>query len=212
MLMAWEGVGFANFSYLSQIKGESGQAGLMTVRTEQKDAQSQLIMTEAVEKRLADAGIKVSQSATIAEFAGSIAGQMDFLVMFLMAMAAMSALIGGLGLAGIMSLNVMERTREIGVMRSIGASNSMVGGIVLIEGLLIGILSWALAIPLSLPVTLLFNAMLGQMMLDQPLVFVFLPTGLIIWLVIVVIISVVASLLPAYRAIKMSVRETLAYE
>ncbi len=212
MLMAWDDVGFANFSYLSQIKGESGQAGLVDVRTEQKDAQSQFIMAAAVEKRLTDAGIKVSRSATTAEFAGSIAGQFDFLVMFLMAMAAMAALIGGLGLAGIMSLNVMERTREIGVMRSIGASNSMVGGIVLVEGLLIGILSWALAIPLSLPVTLLFNAMIGQMILDQPLVFVFLPIGLIIWLVIVIIVSVVASLLPAYRAIKMSVRETLAYE
>ncbi|MFC1904949.1 ABC transporter permease [Chloroflexota bacterium] len=212
MLMAWEGVGFADFSYLSQVKGESGQAGLVDVRTEQKDAQSQSIMAEAVEKRLTDAGIKVSQSATIAEFAGSINSQFDFLVMFLMVMAAMSALIGGLGLAGIMSLNVMERTREIGVMRSIGASNNMVGGIVLIEGLLIGILSWALAIPLSIPVTLLFNAMIGPMILDQPLVFVFLPTGFIILLVIVVIVSVVASLLPAYRAIKISVRETLAYE
>ena len=212
MLMAWEGVGFADFNYLSRIRGNPGQAGLVDVRTEQKDGQSQLIMAEAVEKRLADAGIKVSQSATIAEFAGSIVSQFDFLVMFLMAMAAMSALIGGLGLAGIMSLNVMERTREIGVMRSIGASNSMVGGIVLTEGLLIGILSWALAIPLSIPATLLFNAMIGPMILDQPLVFVFLPTGLIIWLVIVIIVSVVASLLPAYRAIKMSVRETLAYE
>ncbi|MFC2069051.1 ABC transporter permease, partial [Chloroflexota bacterium] len=212
MLMAWESVGFANFSYLSKIKGESGQAGLLTVRTEQKDAQSQFIIAEAVEKRLADSGIKVSQSATIAEFAGSIISQMDFLIMFLMAMAAMAALIGGLGLAGIMSLNVMERTREIGVMRSIGASNNMVGGIVLIEGLLIGILSWAVAIPLSIPLTLLFNVMLGSMMLDQPLVFVFLPTGVLIWLVIVVIVSVVASLLPAYRAIKMSVRETLTYE
>jgi putative ABC transport system permease protein len=124
----------------------------------------------------------------------------------------MSALIGGLGLAGIMSLNVMERTREIGVMRSIGASNSMVGSIVLVEGLLIGIISWVLAIPLSIPVTLLFNAMLGQMIIDTPLVFVFLPIGLVTWLVIVIMVSVVASLLPAYRAIKMSVRETLAYE
>ncbi len=185
---------------------------MMTVSTEQKDGQSQFMMAEAVKQRLKDAGIKVSQSSTIAEFAGSIASQFDFLVMFLMAMAAMAALIGGLGLAGIMSLNVMERTREIGVMRSIGASNSMVGGIVLIEGLLIGMLSWTVAIPLSIPVTLLFNTMLGSMMLDQPLVFVFLPIGVLVWLAIVIVVSIVASLLPAYRAIKMSVWETLAYE
>ncbi|MFC2000888.1 ABC transporter permease [Chloroflexota bacterium] len=212
MLMAWDGIAYSNFDYISRVRGNSGQASRLNARTEQKDGQSQFMLAKAVEERFKDAGIKVSGSSTTDEFAGSIAGQFDFLVMFLMAMAAMSALIGGLGLAGIMSLNVMERTREIGVMRSIGASSGTVGRIVLTEGLLIGILSWALAIPLSIPVTLLFNAMIGPMILDQPLVFVFLPTGLIIWLVIVVAVSIVASLLPAYRAIKMSVRETLAYE
>ena len=212
MLMAWDEVAYADFNYLSQVRGNPGLAVQVNVRTEQKDGRSQFMMAEAVEERFKDAGIKVAGSRTIDELASSIAGQFDFLIMFLMAMAAMSALIGGLGLAGIMSLNVMERTREIGVMRSIGASNSMVGSIVLTEGLLIGILSWALAIPLSIPVTLLFNAMIGPMILDQPLVFVFLPIGLVIWLIIVIVISVVASLLPAYRAIKMSVRETLTYE
>jgi len=50
------------------------------------------------------------------------------------------------------------------------------------------------------------------MMIDQPLIFVFLPIGVLVWLAIVIVVSIVASLLPAYRAIKMSVRETLAYE
>ena len=140
------------------------------------------------------------------------ASQFDFLIAFLMAMAAMTALIGGLGLAGMMSLNVMERTREIGVMRSIGASNSMIGRIVVIEGLLIGIISWVVALPLSIPMSLAFNAMLGDMMIDQSLVFVFAPLGIVSWLAIIICVSIIASLLPAYRAVKMSVRETLAYE
>jgi putative ABC transport system permease protein len=46
-----------------------------------------------------------------------------------------------MGLAGMMDLSVMERTREIGVMRSIGASNGAVGGIVLTEGVFIGVIS-----------------------------------------------------------------------
>jgi putative ABC transport system permease protein len=78
--------------------------------------------------------------------------------------------------------------------------------------LFIGIISWALAVPLSVPMSLGFNAMLGQAFFNQPLDFVFSPFGVIIWLTIVVIVSIVASLLPAYRAVKMSVRETLAYE
>jgi putative ABC transport system permease protein len=169
-------------------------------------------MASALERRLKDSGIEVSQSLTKDTLSSSWAGQFDFLVAFLMTMAAMTALIGGLGLAGMMSLNVLERTREIGVMRSIGASNAAVGSIVVTEGLIIGVISWALALPLSIPLSLIFNSMLGSMIFDTPLVFVFSLFGVISWLAVIVVVSVIASLLPAYRAIKMSIRETLAYE
>jgi putative ABC transport system permease protein len=212
MFMPFERLGYADFDYLSSVKGESGLASSIYVRTEQKDGKAQSAMAAALEKHLKDSGIKVSQSMTRDVVASSIAGQFDFLVAFLLTMAAMTAMIGGLGLAGMMSLNVMERTREIGVMRSIGASNSMISGVVVTEGLLIGVISWALAVPLSVPLSLLFDAMLGQAFFYQPLDFVFSLLGVIGWLAIVVIVSVIASLLPAYRATKMSVRETLAYE
>jgi len=184
----------------------------MYVRTEQKDGRSQSEMAKALEKRLKESGIKVNQSMTKDVLASSWAGQFDFLIAFPLTMAAMTALIGGLGLAGMMSLNVMERTREIGVMRSIGAADGMISGVVVTEGLLIGVISWALAVPFSIPMSLVFNAMLGETFFDQPLDFVFSPFGPIAWLAIVVIVSVISSLLPAYRATKMSVRETLAYE
>jgi len=212
MFMPFERLGYADFDYLSSIKGESGLASSIYVRTEQKDGEAQSAMAQVLETRLKGSGIKVSQSMTRDTVAATIAGQFDFLVAFLMAMAAMTALIGGLGLAGMMSLNVIERTREIGIMRSIGAGNGMISGVVVVEGLIIGIISWALAVPLSLPLSLLFDAMLGQAFFYQPLDFVFSSLGVIVWLAIVVIVSVVASLLPAYRATKMSVRETLAYE
>ncbi|MFC2022082.1 ABC transporter permease [Chloroflexota bacterium] len=210
--MEMERVGYADFNYLSSLIGVPGLASDMFVRIEQKDGQSQTSMAEALEERLKEAGIKINGSMTVDVISSSWAGQVDFLIAFLLTMAAMSALIGGLGLAGIMSLNVMERTREIGVMRSIGASSSMVGGIVVTEGLLIGIISFALAVPLSVPLSLLFSTMLGQLFFGKPLALILSPLGTIIWLAIVVVISVIASLLPAYRAMKMSVQETLAYE
>jgi putative ABC transport system permease protein len=144
--------------------------------------------------------------------ASSNASQFDFLVSFLLSMAAMAAIIGGLGLAGMMGLSVMERTREIGVMRSIGASNAAIGWIVIMEGLIIGMISWMLALPLSIPFSLGFNVLLGQAFLDQTLVFTFSPLGPIILLLIVIIISIIASLLPARRAVRMSIREILSYE
>ncbi|MFC1971949.1 ABC transporter permease [Chloroflexota bacterium] len=212
MYMPFDRLGYADFKYLSSVKGKSGLASSMYVRTEPKDGQSQVRIAKELEDRLKESGIKVNQSMTKDVLAASWAGQFDFLIAFLLTMAAMTALIGGLGLAGMMSLSVMERTREIGVMRSIGAANSMVSGIVVTEGLIIGIISWALAIPLSVPMSLLLNNMLGDTFFDRPLDFVFAILGPLAWLIIVIVVSVIASLLPAYRAARMSVQETLAYE
>jgi putative ABC transport system permease protein len=169
-------------------------------------------MAQSVETQLKKSGIKVGSSITQQAIVASNAGQVDFLIYFLLIMAILSAAIGALGLMGMMSLNVMERTREIGVMRSIGANSRAIGSIVITEGLIIGVVSWLIAIPISIPISLILNSALGIAMFGGPLVFIFSPLGLIIWLVIIVGISLIASLLPAYRAMRMSVRETLAYE
>jgi len=212
MQMAFERNSYATFDYVSSMAGAPGKATSIFVRTEQQDPQTQEEVGKEVERRLKDAGIEVGYSQTRETIASANAGQFDFLVSFLLSMAAMSAIIGGLGLAGMMGLSVMERTREIGVMRSIGASNNAVGWVVITEGLLIGVLSWLLALPLSVPFSYGFDALLGQTFLGKTLVFTFTPLGPIFWLIIVVVISVIASLLPARRAVRMSIRETLSYE
>ncbi|MFC2009843.1 ABC transporter permease [Chloroflexota bacterium] len=212
MKMAFNRNAYATFDYVSSLNGASNQASSLFVRTVQKDAVSQDLVSKELEQKLKDAGVGVSYSMTRETIASTNASQFDFLVSFLLSMAAMSALIGGLGLAGMMGLSVMERTREIGVMRSIGASNSAVGGIVITEAMLIGILSWLLAIPLSIPFSLGFDVLLGEAFLGGPLVFKYSPIGPIVWIIIVIVISVTASILPARRAVRMSIRETLSYE
>jgi putative ABC transport system permease protein len=203
---------YAPFDYVSHINHKYGQASTLFIKTQQQDRSTQPAMVRVLEDRLKTAGIGVSKSITIDEIIKSSASRMDFLIRFLLLMSIMAAAIGGLGLAGTMSLNVLERTREIGVMRSIGASSPMVGGIVVVEGMLIGFISWLLAIPLSVPFSYVFNTILGYAFYHRPLDFNFSSTGLIIWLIIVMFISIVASLLPARQAMTMSIQETLAYE
>ena len=203
---------YAPFDYVAHINHKYGQASTLFIKTQQQNIGTQAEMVRVLEDRLKTAGIGVSKSITIDDIIKSSASRMDFLIRFLLLMSVMAAAIGGLGLAGTMSLNVLERTREIGVMRSIGASSPMVGGIVVVEGMLIGFISWLLAIPLSVPFSYGFNAVLGYAFYHHPLDFSFSSIGLVIWLVIVMFISIVASLLPARQAMTMSIQETLAYE
>jgi putative ABC transport system permease protein len=67
------------------------------------------------------------------------------------------AVVGALGLAGAMSINVLERTREIGVMRTIGASDGTVQQMVLTEGVLVGLLSWCCGTLLAWPLGQVVN-------------------------------------------------------
>ena len=76
----------------------------------------------------------------------------------------------------------MERTREIGVMRSIGASNGAILRIVLIEGILIGILSWVFGAMLAFPAGYALSSALGLALFQQPLAFIFSADGVYTWL------------------------------
>jgi putative ABC transport system permease protein len=107
---------------------------------------------------------------------------------------------------------VVERRREIGVMRAIGASSFSIVGMFVVEGMLVGALSWLLAAPLSYPAARVFSDVIGQAIFVMPLNFVYAADGLLLWLLIVSALSALASFWPALQATKVSVREALAYE
>jgi putative ABC transport system permease protein len=111
-----------------------------------------------------------------------------------------------------MSTNVLERTREIGVMRAIGASDGAVLQIVIVEGVIIGLISWFLGASLAFPVGALLANTVGLVLFQTALPYVFSGGGLATWLGIVVVLAVVASFLPAWRASRLTVREVLAYQ
>jgi putative ABC transport system permease protein len=133
-------------------------------------------------------------------------------VILLLSMATLTAAVGSIGLMSTMSISVVERRREIGVMRAVGASSVAVAGIFVAEGVFLGLLSWLLAIPISVPGARLFSDAFGAAVMSLPLEFVYSVDGALLWLGIVVVLSALASLWPALRASRVSVREALAYE
>jgi len=126
-------------------------------------------------------------------------------------MTFLVAAVGSIGLSGTLSINVMERKREIGVMRAVGASLGDVAFVFMSEGLLLGILSWAQAVPLSMLGAQFFVDALSTA-LNFPFFYRYSYSGMWMWLGIILALSVVASWVPAHRATQISVQESLAYE
>ncbi len=158
-------------------------------------------------------GVDVVASSITLEESENARNSFDVIIFLLAFVALIIAIVGGFGLGGTMSLNVMERTREIGVMRSVGASSNTLRGMYVLEAVLIGGMSYVLALPVSLLVSYGFARAIGGIFgLDRALEFGVNPLGLLMWAVIIVIVAVLASLVPAQRASSISIREALAYE
>jgi putative ABC transport system permease protein len=207
-----EDIAYASFSQVGHVTGAPGEGFLMLIGTTQDTVDFQSQVARDLEEHFKQVGIPVSQSLTNQEEIGAMVGQFDFIIGFMLFMSVLLAVVGGLGLTSTMSLNILERTREIGVMRAIGSSNGSVRGIVIVEGILIGLISWALAVPLGIPVSLGFSALIGQAFFERPMQLSYSIPGVFIWLAIALVISTLASLVPARRAVRISVREALAYE
>ena len=136
----------------------------------------------------------------------------NILVIFLLIMALLTAFVGSIGLMGTMSISVLERTREIGVMRTIGAVDFVVMQSVVIEGLVIGLITWVIAIGLSYPISYALLKIIGQAMAGSTFALIFTPIGIVLWLGAVIILSIIASIMPARNAARLTINEVLAYE
>jgi putative ABC transport system permease protein len=203
---------YTNYEYISHLVGAPDQVYSLRVLTDQHDAITQRRISNQLQSLYEARGIGVTSTQLSAEFSRDQKAQTDILVYFMLGMAVMIAIVGGLGLMGTMSINVLERTREIGVMRAIGASNGDIQAIVIVEGMAIGLISWAISIPLAIPITGLLCFGVGMAILTAPMPAVYGTTGIIAWLIFTLVLATIASSLPARRASRLTVRDTLAYE
>jgi putative ABC transport system permease protein len=138
---------------------------------------------------------------------------MLMIYVFLLIVAALIASVGGLGLVTATSLNVLDRRRELGVLRAIGASPAAIAGIVVIESISIAALSWAAAVSAASALTALLGYGVGMMPVFRGQFAVRWPiSGPASWLAIAVALSALASVVPALTASRRSIREAVAYE
>jgi len=205
---------YSNYDYLAHLIGEPGQAAAYRIVAQRPDlniAQQEQLGSQ-IEKFLRAKGYGISDVTAGYYSTDSASAGLNTLTTFLVFMAVLIAAVGAIGLMGTMSMNVMDRTREIGIMRSIGASDRMVMNLVIVEGVLIGMISWVIGCLLAFPISSMLSDTISLSLFNAPTKFAYTPKGFLIWLGLVLFLSVLASVLPARNAARLTIREVLAYE
>jgi len=203
---------YANYDYVSRITDRAGESDALMVSMSTHDPESVLSASSALERLYESNGLRVNTVDTMFVERAQAEAIFDTIVSLLLVMAVLMALVGGLGLMGTMSINVLERTREIGILRAIGAPNRGVAQVFIMEGIAIGLMSWLFGALLAVPMSGALNLAVGTSMMGTPLTYSYSVSGMLIWLVAVFFLSTLASYIPARNASRLTVREVLGYE
>ena len=188
-----------------------GRGSILLVRTRRHDDGSVDTVNAQLKEKYEGRGMKLVTSTAEYENKRTNDFQFGIVISFLLALAVMVAAVGGIALMGALSIGVVERTQEIGVLRAIGARSRTIMGMFVMEGILQGLLSWLIAVPLSFLIAKPMADALGKVMFSANLDYAYDSGAVGIWLAIILIISILASAVPARNATLVSVRDSLAY-
>lgn len=138
--------------------------------------------------------------------------QREFYILYavLYAVALLTGAAGILGLASTLAASVVERQREIGLVRAMGASSWRVAQVFWVEGLALGGIAWCLGALLGLPLASAFLQFFGRLVI--PVDFVVDPLAFLVMLAALLLIVTLASVVPARRASRLHIADLLRYE
>ncbi|TDC77542.1 FtsX-like permease family protein [Actinomadura sp. 7K507] len=173
------------------------------VDTATADAATKSALESAVE---AYPNVEVEDQASLKEDARA---QVDGFVTFLTILLIMSVIIAAVGVVNTLALSVIERTREIGLLRAIGISRRQLRRMIRLESIMIAVFGAVLGMGIGIA----FGAALQNALADQGLGVLSIPYGtLVVYLAVAAAIGVLAALWPAWRAGRMDVLKAISTE
>lgn len=212
-----EDIGSSAAAYVSiqsftRLNGSADQIKMIRIGYTDRSREFVRKMNRDIEALLEESHVNVSSTTPVWLLHNAVAAHMKVLVNSLLAMAILMAVVGTFGLTSTVSMNVLERTREIGVMRAIGATPRKVRRLIVAEGLIIGILSIVVGFVVSIALSYFMGRFIGHISFRTTLTLTISMSAITIWVLIVMVGSYLATILPARRANRVTTREALAYE
>ena len=144
-----------------------------------------------------------------ADYIDQISGQFQTILNFVQILLALAILIAILGIINTLALSVIERTRELGLLRAIGLRRSQTTRMITVESIVISVFGALLGIVVGVG----FGAVVVRALKSEGLGKFALPwTQIVTYLVLSVFVGVIAALLPALRAVRLNVLAAISYE
>jgi len=195
----------------AEATGQPPQANQLRIATDSHDEPTRSAVADAVDKLLTDAGVEVRSAASVSLSEAASEGHLGPIILIVVAISIAMGVVGCIGLASTMSTNILERTRELGVMHAVGAPPKSVRRIVVAEGVFLALASCLVAVIPTLGLTAVMGAGLGNLFMYAPLPFRISILAAGIWTALVILGAALATEAAATRASRLTVREALAY-
>jgi putative ABC transport system permease protein len=196
---------------LAAATGQPQGVNQLRIITDRRDESTRNAVATAVDTALTGAGIKVGSAASVSRGAAAAEGHTGPILLVLIGIAVPLGVVGVIGLASTMSTNVLDRTREFGVMHAIGARPRAVRRIVTAEGVFLALTSCLVAVLPALGLTKVLGDGLGNLFMNAPLPFRVSLLAAGIWIALVILGAALATDAAATRASRITVREALTY-
>lgn len=196
------------------IANPTEQVNILMMGLNSRDYDNVIAAKQHVEQVIEANEIDVMYTVSQIEWTKILFDHLNIILMVILFLSLLVLSVSSLGMASAMGINVMERTREIGVLRAIGATPKQVISLFVTEGFIVSGISVLLGLIIAQPLSSFAATFFGELILgeDTPLEYVFSLEGFLITLVVTLAFGYIASRIPAGKATRTTVRQAIAYE
>jgi putative ABC transport system permease protein len=202
---------FASEAGFARAGGQAGMTRGLRIETTGHDEAAHSATMGALVRAMRAADLSVADEMQVDWLNTVLRNHVAIVQIALQFLGLLMGLVGAFTLASAISTSVAERSREFGVMQTLGATPARIVGVVIGEGAFVGMMSWVVAVMLGAVLSYVLGLLVGVFLFDAILPLTIAPTALVAWLVIALGASALAGAVPAAATARLTIREALAY-